>query len=218
MDLTIFTVKLLTHEKLEGTPAQLRGFFATRFTDYPLLHQHVADRLIYDYPRVQYKFINGAPLIMGIDEGASVLMKIYDSCDSLQLGETRYDVAGMEFKLTLSELALRDKPIAYRFLTPWLALNQKNYKRFYGCKNAGERRSLLSGILTGNILAMCKSFDYQVDERIETTVSVRARKAHLKGVNVIAFDGTFVTNVVLPDLIGLGKSVSRGNGVVERCK
>ena len=40
----------------------LRGFFATSFNEYALLHQHVTDRLIYKYPLIQYKMLHGSPL------------------------------------------------------------------------------------------------------------------------------------------------------------
>ena len=38
----------------------------------------------------------------------------------------------------------------------------------------------------------------------------------LKGQKMLGFTGTFKTNFIIPDHLGLGKSVSRGFGVVKK--
>ncbi|MGD0951668.1 MAG: CRISPR-associated endonuclease Cas6 [Methanotrichaceae archaeon] len=40
----------------------------------------------------------------------------------------------------------------------------------------------------------------------------------LKGTSVIGFRGDFMANFMIPDFMGLGKSVSRGFGTIERLK
>ena len=40
MDVTTFTVQLTLDRKTAGTASQLRGFFATKFQEYVLLHHH----------------------------------------------------------------------------------------------------------------------------------------------------------------------------------
>jgi hypothetical protein len=201
---------------INGSAAQLRGFFANKFTEYPLLHQHAADGLIYNYPRVQYKIIDGQHTIIGINEGAHVLKELYDQYDSLSIGSTQYTVMGQEFDLKAHDFALSDKLCSYVFKTPWIALNQRNHRAYRACNNNFERRELLSRVLIGNILAIAKSFGYTVPQRINATVEVRGRKTSLKKVDMLAFDGAFVVNFQIPDMLGLGKSVSRGYGTVQR--
>ncbi len=201
---------------IDGSAAQLRGFFANKFTEYHLLHQHAADGLIYDYPRVQYKIIDGQHTIIGINEGAHVLKEIYDQFDSLYIGSTQYRVMSQEFDVKERDFSLSDKLCSYTFKTPWIALNQRNHRAYHACHDNFERRELLSRVLIGNILAIAKSFDYMVPGRINATVEVRGRKASLKKVEMLAFDGAFVANFQIPDLLGLGKSVSRGFGTVQQ--
>jgi hypothetical protein len=208
---------VLTDAPIDASAAQLRGFFATKFNDYQLLHHHSADKLIYDYPRVQYKVIDGQHLVIGIDEGVEVLKEIYDQYESLRLGSMTYNVIGQEFGVKECELSVSDEYCVYTFKTPWLALNQANYQKFYACKNRMERLELLSRTLIGNILSISKSFGYTVPQRIEAVVDVNAAKTHLKGVSVIAFHGRFITNFEIPELLGIGKSVSRGYGAVQKC-
>jgi len=217
MKLNMFKLRLIADKPIHGNAAQLRGFFATKFNDYQILHQHNADKFIYSYPRVQYKVIHGNHLIIGINEGAEVLMGIYDHCDHIVLGENRYNIVGQQFSLKECELSITDKPLMYTFTTPWLALNKNNYREFYACRNHSERSELLSKTLVGNILSVCKSFDYMVPDRITTVVNVKAGKTLLKTVYVMSFYGTFIANFNIPDLFGLGKSVSRGYGAVKRC-
>ena len=50
--------------------SKLRGYIANQFKEYPILHHHVAEAYVYTYPRVQYKIIEGAAIMLGIEEGA----------------------------------------------------------------------------------------------------------------------------------------------------
>jgi predicted nucleotidyltransferase len=108
--------------------------------------------------------------------------------------------------------------MAYSFLTPWLPLNEANYAR-YQAGRLVERKRLLERILIGNILSMSKGLGYVVTEKIEISrldVYPVRTPVRLKGVEMTGFKGTFAVNFELPDLIGLGKSVSRGFGTVRR--
>ena|SRR5665811_2483169 len=87
MNLKTFTLTLASTRPIHGSASHLRGFFATKFNEYTLLHQHSADKFIYSYPLVQYKMINGAPMVIGINEGAEVLKQVYDKYDEIKLGE-----------------------------------------------------------------------------------------------------------------------------------
>jgi hypothetical protein len=64
---------------------------------------------------------------------------------------------------------------------------------------------------------MSKSIGYQVPEKIRCYTELKSRSSSLKGNEIIAFTGSFVTNFLIPDYFGLGKSVSRGFGTVKRC-
>ncbi len=217
MNLKTFTLTLASTRPITGIAHELRGFFATQFNEYSLLHQHSADRLIYRYPLVQYKMIDHKPMVIGINDGAEVLKQVYDKYDEIKLGEEVYEIVEKGIAVRNQEFGISDKFHSYEFVTPWLALNQENYMRYYGMKGREERQEFLRKTLIGNILSMSKSFDYQVPDEIKCDVQVNIRKSRLKDINVMTFIGSFLANFIIPDHLGIGKSVSRGFGAVRRC-
>ena len=91
--LKTLTLTLRSDRPVEENAAKLRGFFATRFTEYALLHQHIdVDKLLYRYPRIQYKILEGDAIVLGIEEGAEVLKEIYDKYDEIILGDSTYTI------------------------------------------------------------------------------------------------------------------------------
>jgi hypothetical protein len=217
MLLRTFTLTLASTRPIHAPASLLRGFFAARFNEYSLLHQHSADRLIYRYPLVQYKMIDHKPMVIGINDGAEVLKQVYDKYDEIKLGEEVYEIVEKGIAVRNQEFGISDKFHSYEFVTPWLALNQENYMKYYGMRGREERQEFLRKTLIGNLLSMSKSLDYQVPDTIKCDVQVNIRKSRLKDINVITFVGSFCANFLIPDYIGIGKSVSRGFGVVRRC-
>ena len=218
IDLDIFILKLGTDETIKGSASQLRGFFATKFNEYVLLHHHIADKLVYRYPLIQYKFINNIPTVIGLNEGAEVLKEIYNESDSIRLGENVYEINEREIVIKKGPFGLTPKFHSYEFITPWIGLNQKNYKQFYGFCSSDERNDFLRRILTGNILSMSKAFNYTVPDQIKCDLSVFPEKTSIKGVKHMGFKGKFHVNFEIPGWLGIGKSVSRGFGTIEEIR
>lgn len=218
MILKIPRLTLHSDAPMRGDAAKLRGFFATSFNEYALLHQHVTDKLIYRYPLIQYKMLREGPLILGINEGAEVLKEIYDKFDEIKLGESTYTVMERGVILRCEEFGCSSEIQSYRFATPWLALNQKNYDK-YRKASREERRDLLRRILVGNLLSASKGLGYVAKEHIRLEVGGTTEEiCQLKDEKVTGIRGEFTTNFEIPELMGLGKSVSRGFGAVARLR
>ena len=217
MHLKTLRLTLKSDRPVEASAAKLRGFFATRFNEYALLHQHIdVDKLLYRYPRIQYKILDGVPLVLGIEEGAEVLKEIYDKYDELKLGDSVYTLVERGIALKEEEFGISTELITYEFITPWIALSQNNYQRYLESKRE-QRRELLRRTLIGNILSASKGLDYVVLEEIKVAIGgLHRRKCELKGTPFIGFLGRFMVNFTIPDYMGLGKSVSRGFGTVRR--
>jgi len=216
MILHTFTLTLGSTRPIHGTAPELRGFFATKFTEYNELHQHDADKFIYRYPVVQYKMIKDVPTVIGINEGADVLKKIYDEYQEIRLGANTYQIVERGIALKDEEFGSSDMIRSYEFATPWLALNQENYKRFYTLKGKEERDEFVLKILIGNIISMSKSLGYEVPAQIKCDTNLHFQKDRLKDVSVMTFTGKFHVNFQIPDYLGIGKSVSRGFGAVKQ--
>jgi hypothetical protein len=218
MILKILRLTLHSDAPMRGDAAKLRGFFATRFNDYALLHQHVTDKLIYKYPLIQYKMLEGSPLVIGINEGAEVLREIYDKFDEITLEESKYSIMERGITLKSEEFGCSEEIFSYRFITPWLALSQENYPKYINASRE-DRRELLRRILVGNILSASKGLGYVAKEHIRLEVGrMQDEICLLKGTKVTGIRGEFTTTFAIPDLLGLGKSVSRGYGAIKRLK
>src|SRR5437870_4452855 len=58
--------------------AKLRGYFGAVFGDQVLLHHHLPNgRLVYDYPRVQFKILERTAYLVGLAEGCDVVMQVW---------------------------------------------------------------------------------------------------------------------------------------------
>jgi len=202
--------------KVRDTP-KLRGAIATKFPGYSLLHHHIEkNRLLYMYPKIQYKTINGPPMIIGIKEGIDVLKNVYSEMGELQLSFFESKVhSEIEIKVIDQIFGESEDLIEYRFATPWMALNQKNYELFVS-GNTESKDKLLKSILIGNILSLSKSLAYKIENRIHAKLKLSKSKTNFKNNPMITFYGNFIINFHIPDYLGLGKSVSRGFGTVLR--
>ena len=200
----------------EGS-AKLRGFFANKFNNYLLLHNHLGkDKFLYQYPRIQYKTINQVKVILGLAEGVKVLQDIYNKYDQIVLNEHTYKIFSKEIILKEEDFGITPgENIKYEFLSPWFALNEENYQKYKNYKYS-ERTEQLKSIIIQNIMAMAKTFQYFVDSKIIINTNLKETSIKFKGEDVIGFLGSFQVNFYLPDYIGLGKSVSRGFGTIKK--
>ena len=219
----IKTMKLIMESDKPITEGaeKLRGFFARKFEGYILLHHHLENnKLLYRYPRIQYKEIEGRQMVIGLAEGVEVLQNIYNQYDYIKLGSSTYQIYCKEihikeelFGVTEGESAF----LRYEFISPWFALNEENYRR-YKQYSYNDKTIQLQSILIQNILSMAKTFNYVVNKRIVAYVTLKESTIEFKGKSIIGLLGTFKINFHLPDFIGLGKSVSRGFGTVKQLK
>ena len=212
----------LSFADLRLSPRQahyLRGYLGRVFADHsPLLHNHYADGgLRYGYPLVQYKVLGGVPTLLGLREGAPLLQTLFLRVRELQLAGTTYPLQHKQLDTAEAQLGLADTLITYRFVNPWLGLNEHNYQRYRRASPA-ERKALLSRVLTGNILSFYKGMDLRLaaHERILVQLQVQEKTIRFKNQPMMGFTGHFTTNALLPEDIGLGKAVSRGFGAIQK--
>ncbi len=218
MKLRSYQLIIKTDKPLNTPTVSLRGFIGRQFPHLQLLHNHANDNsLIYTFPRVIYQIINGNALIIGIDEGIDSVELIQSDLSVLSLDGVTYNIlekSGVECEI---DVGLARTLGSYSFLTPWLALNEKNYENYQRLGSWGKKRDLLEKILIGNIISMSKSLGYTVPAPIEAKIqNLKEVKASLKGTPMLGFLGNFSVNFEIPDYWGIGKSVSRGFGTVKR--
>ncbi len=214
-------LRFSTSPVLSAYGNSLRGFFSRKEPGNLLTHNHLGSgRYLYAYPRIQYKALGEEGLVLGIAEGAEQVPDFRKDLDELELNGKRFEIVGKKVSSSEVVFGCSDSPIEYEFLTPWLALNERNHGLFLSQANGIETFSeSLKKILIGNLLSISKSLGYVV-ERMLLVDSCRFEKVEtfLKGVKMVGFRGTFKVNFHIPDFWGLGKSPARGFGTVARRK
>ena len=67
----------------------------------------------------------------------------------------------------------------YKFVTPWMALNQSNYYKYIRCDEQ-KKTELLKKVLIGNLLSMSKTLEYHVDQVISVMLQVEPINVNFK--------------------------------------
>lgn len=206
----------LSFENLSMKPRvseKIRGYLANKYKEIDLLHNHNEEKFIYRYPLVQYKVIKGKPMIIGINEASNIVANIGLIEDKFTLENS--DIRFLEKSIIKKKFEFKelDDYIEYEFLTPWIALSQKNVNRYNDSNNI-KKEEILKKILIGNIISMCKGLNYTVEEKINCWINLEEREVNLKGIKHKAFIGKFKVNFKIPSYLGLGKAVSKGFGSI----
>lgn len=199
---------------------KLRGFIGNLFKDYDLIHNHdpATGKTLYRYPLIQFKLINDIPVILALgDQAITIFSDIFCKLDKIQIDNEIYPIQNMALQVETVNFGFSPGPLSYRFLSPWLALNQSNYKLFLS-QSQEKNIELLEKILIGNILSISRGLNYWLEphQRLEVKIMMDSFPSHLKGIEMEGFTGLFQVNFFIPDYFALGKSVSRGFGTVEK--
>lgn len=215
--LHIRCLRLYTDKPFSHRGADLRRAITAAFPNRAVLHNHQGDQFDYRSPRVRYVVLNQQPQLISFDEGLHVLEEIYRDGHTLSVGTQRYHVTGTELEDQIEHLGTADALLEYRSLTPWLGLNERNYVAFQNMKTSEERMELLSRILNGNYLSLCKGVNITIKEHLITRVlSFRRVPLSHRGTALLGLKIVFVSNMLLPVGVGLGKLVSKGFGLMSR--
>ena len=214
MQLKTCQLILKTDKDVIEDTGKLRGAIAKLDETNTLLHNHFdKDLVIYTYPRVQYRIVNGRAFIFGIDEGVTAIKSIMDDINTLELNR-KYTVTEKQLIEKTFDINTTSQEHKYKFITPWLGLNSKNYEKYNQTNDQRERKLLINKILIGNILSMCKGLGIIINHKIHVKTHLNMKNVKYKSVYMQAFTGEFITNFDLPDYIGVGKGVSHGYGCV----
>ena len=145
-----------------------------------------------------------------------MIKEISDQITELVFLTSRYEVVQRVVYDQMIPIHPVAEAVQYRFTSPWLALNEENYRKWRGMYDWRERKNLLNRILIGNLLSMAKGLGVVIDERLTVHTMLEQVPVRFKGVELTGFTGSFVVNLQMPEYIGIGKGVSQGFGTVRR--
>lgn len=199
---------------------KLRGFFSERFPNDTLFHNHVPNAAeSFQYPKVQYRVISGMPALLGIGEGIDLIKKVLLEVDHIRIGENVHTCNELNYSLQIEDFGQSNNFYDYKITSPWMGLNQENYREF--CRLDGlQKKTRLKSILRKNLLTLSKGFLYTIPDfdSIELDAWFKPVERNFHNIPMQCFWVEFTTNFAIPDYLALGKQVARGFGVVERLK
>lgn len=197
---------------------KIRGYFGNEFKEYDLLHNHDLNtgKDIYRYPAIQFKKIDNALSLFGYgDKAIDIFKTLFLKSYFIKIETQKFMANEKNFQVKSEKFGLQDESYVYKFISPWIALNQKNYKEYVYLDSEGKNKKLNS-ILINNIISFCKFTGYTIPDKIKIKSKFRQIEVNLKGIAHSGFTGEFMANFLLPDYLGLGKSSSRGYGCIKR--
>ncbi len=209
-------VRFHTNIPVEVTPYQLKGSIIRDFPDHPLvpfINGQYRGQL--RYPRVQVMVLRQQLCIFGIGEGYDAVRSFHEELSEFTVDDQTYKVVDIE--TPESELAF-DRPadnfLRYKFITPWVALNQRSLAQYKGLLPR-ERVSYLNRLLVQNLLFISRELGYNIPFTVSTRVKLQSlspRVVEEQGSG--SFKGYFTSNMILPDYLGLGNGITKGLGTI----
>ena len=181
-------------------------------------HNHGESGLIYSYPLVQYKIIDGYAAVVCIGESIGSIGSFLSGYQPvLRIGSTDIEFPIKDIRYIDATIRHSDSMLEYH-LSSWLPFNQANYNRFKSIDSLSEKCTMMEKILTGNILSFSKGLGFFLNFNVQCIIQQMSQSGirEFKNVGMMAYDIRFKSNIILPGHIGLGKGVSHGFGVLEQ--
>jgi len=206
--------RLSTDKPVRKTPYQVKGVIIHDFPDetiVPLIDGTYREKFL--YPRVQVKILNEQIYLVGIKEGVGPIQSIVKTIKVMNFGNITFEVEGFEVEEE-NRFMPSIRMIRYKFLTPWVALNETNlmkYKYMYG----DERLKLLTRLLSQNIVFLAKEMGLELQTKIYSKLKLESLHPRLVDDGQMgSFQGEFRSNFVLPNFLGIGNGITKGYGVL----
>lgn len=208
-------VRLITDKPVRKTPYQVKGVFMRQFpeeTIVPMLDGTYREHFL--YPRVQVKILNEQIYLVGVGEGVDPIKSIAEKLEFMDFGNITFQVHDVDVEDHTNCFRPVEKLIRYRFVTPWVALNQTTGSRYRFLNNV-DRVNFLNRLLGQNIVFMAREMGMELEENIFTKVTLTSMFPRpVDENNWGAFDGEFRANFILPNYLGIGNGITRGYGTI----
>ena len=214
--ISTINVRLLTDKPVRKTPYQVKGVIMNQHSNneiVPMLDGTYREKFL--YPRVQVKILDEQIYFIGIGEGVDAIKEVLEDLKTLDFGNITFEISDIEIEEYNNRLSPSSKPVRYRFITPWVALNHSTIKKYRHLKNK-DRVHYLNQLLGQNIAFISRELGIELEENIFTKLNLSTLlPKKMDENNWAAFEGEFETNFILPNYIGIGNGITRGYGTLR---
>lgn len=165
---------------------------------------------------MQYKKVNNKLLVLGLNDYSKIVFHKMSQLDKMVTQDGKINLFNVD--LTNITFEIREEYAVYKFISSWLALNEDNYEKFKSLDKS-KRKEFLEKILVANVLSALKGLGLRVEFQISGQINkFKPIQIEAHRNKFIGFYCEFALNIALPKFLGIGKSVSKGFGVIERIK
>lgn len=207
--------KIITDKPVMKTPYQVKGVLMKQFSNeeiIPMLDGSYRNKFL--YPRVQVKILDDIIYIIGVNQGVSPVKKILKNLKALDFGNITFEVTNIEIEEGENKFQPTSGLISYKFVTPWVALNQATGNKYKSLEDS-KRPEFLNKLLGQNLVFISREMGIELEKNIFSKVILSSLAPSSVDENHWgAFDGEFQTNFVLPSYIGIGNGITRGYGAL----
>ena len=184
-----------------------------------LFHNHLEDdKFIYRYPLIQYKVTDKKASLICLNEATDDIHYLLKQRSfDFRIGHAmlKYEIEDVRLKYEL--IQTWDHTFRYNILN-WMALNQDNFKEYQQLDSLIEKMQFIQNLLEKHVRIFMEAM--QAVEKIPLQVKLLEIKnekyIEYKEVFHLTFSLNFACNLSIPNLVGLGKGVSVGFGIVKR--
>jgi len=213
-------IRCKSEELIAETPFVIKGAIIKSFPNEKFISFINGElRGVHAYPRVQVKVLRGQLSFFAVNEGVFPTIALVNQLEFLRLNEKVVKFLAKEEEIYPQQFEVTpEKFHKYKFITPWVALNEIQLYR-YEPMFTDERREYLDSVLQKNLEFIVKDLGSEPVGPIQ--VRFRASSLTPKIVpysKMGSFKGYFTTNVNLPDYVGLGNNITKGLGTVIKWK
>lgn len=171
----------------------------------------------YRYPLIQYRYWNGHPQLICIQEGVEEVQQLFSKADwEIRIGNRMEKLSIKDLNLKAVTVEVTENLYDYQ-LQHWLPFNPRNYNTYQELKYETDRIQFLEKLLTGHILAFAQGIGWKVTERITVRLQhiIKTKFVTYKDAKMMAFNLNFAVNARLPFQAALGQGVSLGFGLLN---
>ena len=217
MTLRIFTLTITPVNPLRFTLSEFRSLLARQCAEHTAVAGPgtISGPVLSRYPPILCGQLKHEIRVTGICQGADFLRQIMDGNTEIFDGNNRCIIDTRDTEIRSEPFEITDEEHEYEFLTPWLALNQQNEKKFYLLQGKPARDAFMQKLLTTQLNTLAKSLEYSPGKPVTCTARVRFIRERIERQTVMIFKGRFRTSLRIPQYLGIGQSVSQGYGWVQ---
>jgi len=213
-DVKIQMLELFTNPVWKEDAEMLRLAVNGKWSDREILHGHDAvGKSAYRFPLIRY-IPRKNPVIVGLDGSLDVLVEMYQAIGkTIKTPNSIYTIEASELRGQDFLFGESSELLELSTLSPWFGLNASNYKSYIKTDDIKKRISMLESVWIGNILSAAKGLGIVLDFRVMVKIiDLKEKSMIIKNTPMLAFNANIVSNVIIPQYLGIGKHAALGFG------